>query len=111
MTIKDADSESWDDLIKNSDKPVISMFYMVSCPACQKMKPLFESLANKYGDKINFIRIEAMDNLDITKKYGILAAPSFKFFKNGSQDSSIDVDLYREEDFTNAVSNWIEKAV
>ncbi|NLI62379.1 MAG: thioredoxin family protein [Methanosarcinaceae archaeon] len=111
MTITEANSENWNDLTIAADKPVISMFYMVSCPACNKMKPLFEDLSNKFGDRINFIQIEAMDNYDITEKYGILAAPSFKFFKNGGQDKSIDIDLLRGDDFSEAVSSWIEKSV
>ncbi len=111
MIIKDATEANWDELTKKSDKPVISMFYMVSCPACEKMKPQFEALAEKFGDDVNFIRIEAMNNLPITNKYGILAAPAFKFFSNGKLDESIDVDLLRGEDFDEAVSDWINKIV
>lgn len=83
MTIIDADADTWDSIISNKEKPVMTMFYMETCPHCQKMKPVFEDLDKKYGDKVSFARINAMDYLDITKRYGIVAAPGFKFFKNG----------------------------
>lgn len=84
MTITEATAQTWDSLISNNEKPVMTMFYMESCPHCAKMKPVFEDLDQKYGDKVSFVRINAMDFLDITKRYGIVAAPGFKFFKGGN---------------------------
>ena len=84
MTIAEATADTWDSIISNREKPVMTMFYMESCPHCEKMKPVFADLDQKYGDKISFVRINAMDHLDITKRYGIVAAPGFKFFKEGS---------------------------
>lgn len=92
MTITEATADSWDALIANTEKPVMSMFYMETCPHCEKMKPVFAELDQKYGDKISFVRINAMDYLDITKRYGIVAAPGFKFFKEGrllNQDNEV----------------------
>ncbi|MDV0445350.1 hypothetical protein MmiAt1_09250 [Methanimicrococcus sp. At1] len=84
MTITEATADTWDELISNKEKPVMTMFYMETCPHCEKMKPVFADLDKKYGDKISFVRINAMDYLDITKRYGIVAAPGFKFFKDGN---------------------------
>ena len=61
----------------------MTMFYIETCPHCQKMKPVFEDLEKKYGGKVSFARINAMDYLPITQRYGIAAAPGFKFFKKG----------------------------
>lgn len=84
MTITEATAATWDSLISNKDKPVMTMFYMETCPHCEKMKPVFADLDKKYGDKVSFVRINAMEYLDITKRYGIVAAPGFKFFKDGN---------------------------
>jgi len=84
MTITEATADTWDSIISNNEKPVMAMFYMETCPHCEKMKPVFAGLDQKYGDQISFVRINAMDFLDITKRYGIVAAPGFKFFKDGN---------------------------
>ncbi|MCL2863459.1 MAG: thioredoxin family protein [Methanimicrococcus sp.] len=83
MTIIEATDKTWDDIISNKEKPVITMFYMETCSHCQKMKPVFEDLEKRYGGKVSFARINAMDYLNITRRYGIVAAPGFKFFKSG----------------------------
>jgi len=83
MAIINATEKTWNDIISNPEKPVMTMFYIETCPHCQKMKPVFEDLEKKHGDKVSFARINAMDHLDITRRYGIAAAPAFKFFKNG----------------------------
>lgn len=83
MTITEATAENWDALISNQEKPVMTMFYMETCPHCEKMKPVFAELDEKYGDRVSFVRINAMEYLDITKRYGIVAAPGFKFFRSG----------------------------
>jgi len=84
MAITEATADTWDSIISNNEKPVMTMFYMETCPHCEKMKPVFADLDQKYGGKISFVRINAMDYLDITKRYGIVAAPGFKFFKDGN---------------------------
>ena len=90
MTITEADKTNWESLISEQSKPVIAMFYMVSCSACNKIKPVFEDLAEKTGDKVSFIRIEAMDNIDITNSYGIRSAPMFLIFRNGEVVKTLD---------------------
>lgn len=84
MTITDATTDTWDQLISNTEKPVMTMFYMETCPHCERMKPVFADLDSRYGEKISFVRINAMENLDITKRYKIVAAPGFKFFREGN---------------------------
>ncbi|WNY26558.1 thioredoxin family protein [Methanolapillus ohkumae] len=95
--ITEATTKTWDSIIESSDKPVIGMFYMTTCTHCQRMKPVFEELSEKYGKKVTFVRIEAMDNIDITKRYGIRAAPAFKYFKNGKLLNETDVALSAEQ--------------
>lgn len=90
MTITEADKTNWESLISEKSKPVIAMFYMVSCPSCNKIKPVFEDLAEKDSDKVSFIKIEAMDNIDITNSYGIRSTPMFLIFRNGELIKTLD---------------------
>ena len=83
MSIIEATAETWNSVISNKEKPVMTMFYMETCPHCEKMKPVFAELDQKYGNKVSFVKINAMNYLNITGKYGIVAAPGFKFFKGG----------------------------
>jgi Thioredoxin domain-containing protein len=104
MSIIEATAETWDSVISNKEKPVMTMFYMETCPHCEKMKPVFAALDQKYGDKISFARINAMDYLDITKRYGIVAAPGFKFFKDGNLLNT-DNDVMKAEQLEQIASD------
>lgn len=90
VEITEATAQTWASQISDLSRPIIAMFYMVSCPACNKIKPVFESLASAFSDRVSFIRIEAMDNLSVTNSYGIRTAPTFLLFKDGSLFQTLD---------------------
>ena len=46
----------------NANKPTVLLFYAPWCNACTTMKPIFETSAQKYNDKAQFIM------LDVTKE-------------------------------------------
>lgn len=90
VQITEATAQTWQPLISGSTRPLIALFYMVSCPACNKIKPVFEELSSEFSDRVSFVRIEAMDHLTITNSYGIRSAPTFLLFRNGSLTQTLD---------------------
>ena len=105
--IIEADAKTWDEIISGKKKPVITMFYMETCPHCRQMKPVFEELAHKHGDQITFVRIDAVAHMDITNRYNLSAAPAFKFFKNG-QLLNKEEKTFSTEQLNQAVADFAE---
>ncbi|OMO54876.1 Cation efflux protein [Corchorus capsularis] len=74
---------SFDDLLANSDKPVLVDFYATWCGPCQFMVPILEQVSATLNDKIQVVKIDTEKYPKIADKYNIQALPTFILFKDG----------------------------
>jgi thioredoxin 1 len=57
---------------------------------CLMVLPMLESLAEEFGQKISFGKVNIEEAEDLAKKHGISKVPSCLFFKNGSLVDRMD---------------------
>ncbi|XVF39064.1 hypothetical protein PTKIN_Ptkin01aG0005900 [Pterospermum kingtungense] len=74
---------SFDDLLANSDKPVLVDFYATWCGPCQIMVPVLNQVSSTLKDKIQVVKIDTEKYPNIADKYRIEALPTFILFKDG----------------------------
>lgn len=74
---------TWGQLVEESSKPVIVMFYSPTCPYCKAMEPYFVDYAQQFKSSVVFARIDIMSNPWIAERYGVMGTPTFKFFCHG----------------------------
>ncbi|KAL2471705.1 Thioredoxin Y1 [Abeliophyllum distichum] len=80
---KQQTSSSFDDVLENSDKPVLVDFFATWCGPCQFMVPILEQVSDLMKDKIHIVKIDTEKNQSIADKYKIEALPTFILFKDG----------------------------
>lgn len=61
-------------LIKNGN--ILVDFYTENCGSCR----LIKKELMKIDDKINIIEVDALENRNIAKKYGIMSVPTLIYF-------------------------------
>ncbi len=44
---------------------------------------MVESVASKYADRLKAVKMNAIDNMEMSSQYGIFAVPTLMFFKQG----------------------------
>ncbi|KAL9234160.1 hypothetical protein vseg_009059 [Gypsophila vaccaria] len=76
---------SFDDLILNSEKPVLVDFYATWCGPCQLMVPILEKVGATLKDKIEVVKIDTEEYPALADKYKVEGLPTFIIFKNGKQ--------------------------
>lgn len=59
--------------------PVAIDFYADWCGPCRQISPLFDQLADKYGDRIEFKRVNIDEDGQLAAQYGITSIPTFIF--------------------------------
>ncbi len=76
-------TETFDEQVLRSDKPVLVDFWTEWCPPCKMIVPILEQIAEEYGDRLTVAKLNADEHPQIAAKYDIMAYPTLNLFRGG----------------------------
>ena len=77
---------NWNDIVINSDIPVLVDFWAEWCGPCKMVGPIVEQLAHSLVGKVKVSKLNVDQNQEIATKYNIQSIiPSLVLFKNGNE--------------------------
>ena len=95
---------NWNDIVLNSDMPVLVDFWAEWCGPCRIVGPIVEQLAQSLEGKVKVSKLNVDQNQEIAMKYNIQSIPSLVLFKNGNEVARI-VGLSSKENYETFVNN------
>jgi thioredoxin 1 len=79
----DVNDSQFESEVLKAEVPVLVDFWAPWCGPCRMVEPVVEELAEEYGDKVKFLRMNTDDNFNTANHYGIRAIPTLIVFKGG----------------------------
>ena len=83
QTSIEINSSNFEKEVLQSKLPVILKVSATWCPPCQRLKPLFEQIAQKFQDQCTFASMDYDSNLKFVEKHKIDSVPTFMIYNNG----------------------------
>lgn len=81
-------AERFEQDVLNSDLPVVLDYFSEDCAPCAALAPMFERLAERYGNRLRFVKILRQANRALAERYGVKSSPTVMFFKDGREVGS-----------------------
>ncbi len=82
MTIHVSDSD-FQEVVLNSDIPVILDLWAEWCGPCRMIGPIIEEMSGEYEGKAKMVKMDIDSNPATPVKFGIRNIPTVLFFKGG----------------------------
>ncbi|MBA3027102.1 MAG: thioredoxin TrxC [Sulfurimonas sp.] len=78
-------NSNFDEVIVNSDIPVIVDFWAPWCGPCKMMGPSFEKSAKNFPLKTLFVKVNTENEQNLGARFGIRSIPTLIIFKNSKE--------------------------
>ena len=102
--VKDLDEAGFEDLVVQSDKPVLADFWAPWCGPCRAMSPAVEAVAEKLANDATVVKVNVDDNPSVSSKYNIRGIPTLILFKDGKEANRL-IGLSSQEQIAALIKN------
>jgi len=86
--IKATDAD-FDDMVVNSDLPVLVDFFGTWCGPCLKMKPMLEDLAAELDGRAKVVEVEVSEAPEAAGRFDVLGVPTFVIVAGGEAKETL----------------------
>jgi thioredoxin 1 len=79
----EVNDSNFDEVVLNSDKPVVVDFWAEWCGPCRMIAPIIEELAEQYAGKALVTKCDVDSSPNVAARFSIRNIPTVLFFKDG----------------------------
>ena len=97
---------AFDDVVHNSDVPVLVDFWAPWCGPCKMMAPILNEIADEYAGRAKICKLNTDEARDSAIEFGINAIPTAILFKDGQVQNKW-VGLTSKKDLTAAIDELL----
>jgi thioredoxin 1 len=79
-----ADDSSFDQLVRDADRPILIKFSSQHCPPCRALAPIIDRIADENVGKVQVLSVDVDAAPRVATRYGIRAVPTLLAFRGGA---------------------------
>lgn len=79
------DEGTFDQVVLQSDIPVLVDFWAVWCGPCRAVAPILDQISLEQEGKLRIVKLNVDENPNLAAKYRITSIPAMKIFKGGEE--------------------------
>ncbi len=87
--VKTVNTNTFEQEVLQSDRPVLVDFYADWCGPCQVIKPILEEIAEDYDDRIDVRKVDVDENQSLAQQYGVRGIPTLLLFSDGETRETV----------------------
>lgn len=81
--IKELTVQDFNATVLKNDKVTVVDFWAPWCGYCQRMMPIYETLAAELSDTVDFYKVNTDEQMELARDWNIEVLPTFAIFKGG----------------------------
>ena len=85
MAVIEITQANFKEEVLDSEVPVLVDFWATWCGPCKMVGPIVSQIAEEKADTLKVGKLNVDDEMEIARKYGIMAIPTMILFKDGKE--------------------------
>ena len=82
-------TETFDQEVIQSEKPVIVDFWAEWCGPCHAVSPVLDKIAEERADELRLVKINVDEEQDLMIRYGVQSIPTIVLFRDGEPAAAV----------------------
>jgi len=98
-TIETGTDDNFDEVVRESDVPVLVDFWAPWCGPCRMVGPVLDEVAEEYSGKVKVVKVNVDENTQVAGSMGIQSIPAVALFHKGTLQQML-IGARPKQDFT-----------
>lgn len=103
MAVMHATKDTFDEIVLQSDVPVLVDFWATWCGPCQMVAPVMDQLAEDFAGKAKIVKIDVDKEAELAIRFSVMSIPTVIAFSDGEIKGHL-VGAYPAEKYAELLS-------
>ena len=96
-TVSSINADGFDELLGNTDAPVLVDFWAPWCAPCRAMEPALGKVVENMNDRVEFGKVNIDRNQELAMRYNVRSIPTLLVFKGQEEVLRLNAGHYSAE--------------